>query len=63
MASLIFILAVTGISILISYMISADGSWFDYYKGGIIGFFISGIILYVINSMRRAKELKKDNRK
>ena len=58
MIALAFIIVVTGLSILISHFISTDPTWFDYYKGGIIGFFCSGIILHVLNERRRKKELK-----
>ena len=62
MISLLFILVVTGLSILISYYINPEPGWFDYYKGGIIGFFLSGVMLHIWNERRRKKELKKERR-
>ena len=61
MISLFFILIVTGISITISYLITPDPTWFDYYRGGVIGVFISGIILQFVNKRRRRKEME-DNK-
>ena len=60
MLALLFIIVVTGLSVLISYSISPDPTYFDYYKGGVIGFFFSGVILYIWNERRRKKELKKN---
>jgi purine-cytosine permease-like protein len=60
MMALLFILVVTGLSMMISHYINPEPGWFEYYKGGIIGFFLSGVILYIINEKRRKKELKKD---
>ena len=62
MIPLLFILIVTGLSILISYLISPEVTWLDYYKGGIIGFFLSAMILYIWNKRRRSKEME-NNRK
>ena len=53
MFSFAFIVIVTCISIFISYSISDNATWFDYYKGGVIGLFISGIILQVWNKKKR----------
>jgi hypothetical protein len=60
MLSLIFILAITGISIFISCSISNTVTWFEYYKGGVIGLFISGLILQMWNRRKRNKEIEKD---
>jgi len=59
MISLLFIIVVTGLSMMISHYINPEPGWFEYYKGGIIGFFLSGVILYFLNEKRRKKELKK----
>jgi intracellular septation protein A len=58
MFSLAFILIVTCISIFISYSVSEDVTWFDYYKGGVIGLFISAVILQVWNKRKRNQEMK-----
>ncbi len=61
MFSLAFIVIVTYMSVFISYSLSDDPTWFDYYKGGVIGLFISGIILQIWN--RRKKKLEMKNKK
>jgi len=61
MFSLAFIVIVTCISVFISYSLSNEATWFDYYKGGVIGLFISGIILQIWN--RRKKKLEMKNKK
>ncbi len=61
MISLAFIVIVTCISIFISYSLSSDTTWFDYYKGGVIGLFIAGVILQVWN--KRKKKLEMENKK
>ena len=58
MFSLAFIVIVTGLSIYISYSMSDNTTWFDYYTGGVIGLFISGVILQVWNKRKRAQEMK-----
>ena len=58
MIPLIFIIVVTVISMFISSLLSAESTWFDYYRGGVIGFFISGVILQILNKKRRSKEMK-----
>jgi hypothetical protein len=63
MIALLFVILVTVLSVYISYSISTDVTWFDYYKGGILGFFFSGAVLYAINKRRRAKEMKKSDRR
>jgi hypothetical protein len=59
MFSFAFIVILTGISIFISYSTSDKVTWFDYYKGGVIGLFISGIILQIWNKKKRDQEMKK----
>lgn len=63
MKALLFIIFVTGLSVFISYTLSTDATWFDYYRGGILGFFLSGVILYLLNKRRRAKEMKEEARR
>ena len=58
MFSLLFIIIVTFISVLISYSMSDDVTWFDYYKGGVIGLLISGVILQIWNKIKRKQEMK-----
>jgi hypothetical protein len=60
MLSLIFILAITGISIYVSCSLSSAVTWFEYYKGGVAGLFISGLILQMWNKRKRKKEMEKD---
>ena len=59
MIAFLFIIIVVGVSIAIAYYIKPEPQWFDYYKAGIIGFFLSGVILHVLNERRRKKELNK----
>ena len=60
MIPLIFILAVAGISIFISCTLADEATWFDVYKGGMIGFLISGVILQFVNKRRRKKEMEEE---
>ena len=62
MIALLFILIVTGLSILISYYLNPEVSWLAYYKGGVAGLFISAIAIYFWNKIRRDKELKMTER-
>lgn len=56
MKPLLFILIVTGFSLLISGNFSVEGTWFNYYVGGIVGFIVSGISLDIWNRWRRKLE-------
>ena len=58
MLSFVFIAAVTGICIFVSCSLSSNVTWFDYYTGGVVGLFISGIILHIWNKKRKAREMK-----
>jgi len=58
MLSLAFIVVATGISVFISCAISDNVTWFEYYKGGVIGLFISGVILQMWNKRKKEKEMK-----
>jgi len=64
MLSLLFILAVMGVCVVVSYSTrNADvATWLDYYKGAVIGLFVSGAILHFVNKRRFKKELEKDQR-
>lgn len=62
MIPLLFILIITGVSILISYSLSSEVTWLDYYKGGMVGLFISGVLLSFWNKRRRDKEARKNKR-
>ena len=59
MIALLFIIIVVGAGIAITYYTNPEPGWFDYYKAAMIGFFLSGVILYVLNEKRRKRELKK----
>lgn len=60
MIALLFVITVTCIGIFTGYsMGNEDITWFDYYRGGIIGFFISGVVLQLLNKWRSAKEKQK----
>lgn len=58
MLAFLFIIVITGLSILISVVIGTEDSWFEVYVGGIIGLVLSGIVLSVVNKRKRAKELE-----
>jgi uncharacterized membrane protein SirB2 len=56
MIPLLFILIVTGLSILISCHFSPEITWFTYYIGAVIGLFISGLALEFWNRRKRRDE-------
>lgn len=58
MLPLLFVLFITGLGIVIAYRLSSDVTWFTYYLGGIIGLFISSLILEIWTRRRRKKEQK-----
>jgi hypothetical protein len=60
MFSFAFILAITGICVYISCSLSSNVTWFDYYRGGVIGLFISGVLLQIWNKRKRNQEMKKN---
>ena len=62
MLPLIFIIAVTGISIFINISIASEVTWAEYYRGGIIGVLVSAFILFLINQRRRKKEMNETTR-
>jgi purine-cytosine permease-like protein len=59
MIAFLFMIIVVGASLAITYYTHPEPVWLDYYKAGIIGFFLSGVILHVLNERRRKKELNK----
>lgn len=62
MKPLIFVLVVLGLSIMISLRLSEEVTWFTYYKGGVAGLLVSGVLLEVWVRRRRARELEKRRR-
>ncbi len=56
MLPLLFILIVTGLSILISCLLSDEITWFTYYIGTVAGLLISGIALGFWNRRSRRDE-------
>ena len=63
MKPLLFILAVTGLSILIAYHFSPEGSRFSIYIGGMAGLLVSGAALEFWNRRKRAEEEAKTKTK
>jgi uncharacterized membrane protein YjjP (DUF1212 family) len=56
MKPLLFIIIVTGVCLFISRYFSVEGTWMNYYVGGIAGFIVSGILLDIWNRRRRKLE-------
>ncbi len=52
----LFLLAVTGVSIFISYHISREVTWLTYYVGALAGLVVGGSALGYWNKRRRVKE-------
>ena len=59
MYPLLFILVVTGLSILIHYLLSEKVTWLTYYMGTMSGLLISGIVIDIWNWRNRKREEKK----
>lgn len=57
MLPLLFILFITGLSIMITYYVSEDVTWFTYYIGGVVGLLVSSIILEIWTRRKRKKSL------
>jgi hypothetical protein len=53
MIPLLFILVITGFSILISCHVTPTVTWFSYYIGAVIGIFVSGMVLDFCNKRNR----------
>jgi len=60
MKALLFIVFITGLSILISHFFSPEVTWFTYYIGGMVGFIVSAFCLQIWNRRRRKKEEKEN---
>ncbi|MEW6670017.1 MAG: hypothetical protein AB1512_32810 [Thermodesulfobacteriota bacterium] len=56
MKPLLFIIAVVGASILVSYHLTEEVTWFTYYAGGMAGLLVSGAALEFWNRRRRKRE-------
>jgi len=57
MFDLALIVLITGISMFVSCSLNDNPTWFDYYKGGVVGLLISGIIIHILNISRKKKEM------
>lgn len=58
MLPLLFILFVTGISIVATCYLSENITWFTYYLGGVIGLLVSSIFLEIWTRRKRKKSTK-----
>jgi L-lactate permease len=56
MIPLLFIIMITGLSIVVSCQFSSEVTWFTYYLGGVVGLLVSGVALEIWNKRTRAKE-------
>jgi len=63
MLALIFIIAVTTLSIIVNCQIVSEVTWFDAYRGGVIGLFASGVILEIYTRRKRRKEEEEEKKK
>jgi len=63
MIQLLFILIVTGLSILISRHLSPEVTWIDYYRGVVGGLFLSAVILYFWNKRKSDEKSNKQERR
>ncbi len=62
MKALLFMVMVTGLGVLISLrFVDDETTWFEYYRGGVAGLFVSAALLHLWNTRIRKKEEK--NRK
>jgi len=55
MLPLLFILFITGLSILTTYYFSDDVTWFTYYIGVVAGLLVSSIFLEIWTRQKRKK--------
>ena len=62
MIALLIIFSVTGLSVYISCNYSPDVTYFDYYRGGIIGLLVSSFIIFLWNKRQKKNEPKVDRR-
>ncbi|MFZ7112509.1 MAG: hypothetical protein ACOWYE_12570 [Desulfatiglandales bacterium] len=56
MLPLLFILVMTGLSVLLTSYCSSEVTWFTYYIGVMIGLFASGLILEFWTRRKRKQE-------
>jgi hypothetical protein len=56
MKPLLFIIAVVGASILVSFQVTQEDTWFTYYAGGMAGLLVSGAALEFWNRRKRKQE-------
>jgi len=62
MKALLFIVMVVGLGVLISLQfVDDEATWFEYYRGGIGGLFVSAALLELWNTRIRKKEEKDRN--
>ncbi len=63
MKPLLFIMAVTGLGILIALQFGEEVTWFNYYVGAVAGLVVSGSALGYWSKRKRMKELEGIRRK
>jgi len=63
MLPLLFILIVTGLSILIGRLLSDEITWFTYYVGAMAGLLVSGIVLDLWTKRKRRRDEKETVRR
>ncbi len=56
MLPLLFILSVIGLSVYVSTFFVSEVTFFTYYVGGVIGMFVSGIVLEIWIRRKRKQE-------
>ena len=62
MTALLIIFSITGLSVYISCNLSPEVTYFDYYKGGVVGLLVSSLIIYLWNRIKKNEEPKNDRR-
>lgn len=61
MKALLFIVMVVGLGVLVSLQfVDDEATWFEYYRGGIGGLFVSAVLLHLWNTRIRKKEEKSE---
>ena len=55
MSALLFIIGITVSSVFISLQLASEVSWFTYYLGGVVGLFLSSVVLKCNNELRERK--------